>query len=615
MAFKKTTIQSKLLRVILLINGAVILLTCIMFFTYEYVTFRQGRMRELIAIGKIVASNSTASLAFDDRTAARETLNALEAETRITAACLYDQDGKLFSSFPDHLSIATIPTSPAQDGFTFTGNSLEGFQGVIQGDQRLGTLYLRYNIEALYERMKVYAGLAVIIILISSAVAYLLYRRLQKSISRPILALAKTAHAIADLQDFSVRAVKESEDEVGLFTDAFNQMLYQIQQQNSALSESSARLRGVLNSALSGVVVIDAHGVIIDWNERAEKMFGWTKEEVIGKELASIIIPENFREGHRNGMLHFLKTGEGPVLNKLLELTALRRNGNEFPIELSISALKTNDVLTFCGFVTDITDRKKAEEAIHTFNQKLEQMVIDRTTELEIANKELESFSYSVSHDLRAPLRSIHGYVNILYEDYGSIMDDEAKRVIHTILRNGQRMGQLIDDLLAFSRLGRKELTKSDISMHDLAESIIDEYKRNAASNHTFFTLHPIPSARGDSTTVRQVWVNLISNAVKYSKEKEKPMVEIGAFEEHNNITYYVKDNGAGFDMEYYDKLFGVFQRLHSMNEFEGTGVGLAIVQRIISKHGGKIWAKAKVNEGATFYFTLIDKKAPEEVS
>ncbi|MEO7988968.1 MAG: PAS domain S-box protein [Chryseolinea sp.] len=607
MAFKKTSIQNKLLRVIQLISGTVVLLACVLFFTYEYVTFRQERMRELVAIGKIVATNSTAALAFDDRAAARETLNALQAETRITAACLYDRDGKLFASFPDHLSADAIPAAPGTGGFTFTSNSLEGFQMVTQGNQQLGTLFLRYSIEALYDRMKVYAALAIMIVLLSSALAYLLYIRLQKSISKPILALAKTAHAIADLQDFSVRAVKESEDEVGLFTDAFNQMLNQIEQQNAALSESSERLRAVLNSALSGVIVIDAQGDILDWNERAEKMFGWRKEEVMGKELARIIIPENFRQAHRNGMGHFLKTGNGPVLNQLLELTALRRNGSEFPVELSISALKTNDILTFCGFVTDITERKKAEEAIQTFNQKLEQMVIDRTAELEVSNKELESFSYSVSHDLRAPLRSIHGYVNILYEDYGTMMNDEGKRVIQTILRNGQRMGQLIDDLLAFSRLGRKELTKSHISMHDLAENVIDEHKRSAANGQVVFTLHPIPPARGDNATLRQVWVNLISNAVKYSKGKEKPTVEIGAIEEHQHITYYVKDNGAGFDMEYYNKLFGVFQRLHSMNEFEGTGVGLAIVQRIISKHGGKIWALAKVNEGATFYFTLSD--------
>lgn len=601
----KTSIQGKLLRVILLINGAVLLFTCTVFFAYEYVTFRQGRLRELNALGKIIASNSTAALAFDDRAAAREILNALQAETRITAASLYDTDGKLFSHFPDGLSVTSLPTPPPADGFVFSSDCLEGVLDVTQGTKRLGTLYLRYSIQALYERMTVYLGLVVIMIMMSSLLAYLLFRRLQKRISKPIIALAETAHAIADRQDFSVRAVKESEDEVGLFTDAFNEMLNQIQRQNTALTESSDRLRAVLNSALSGVIVIDAQGMIIDWNERAEKIFGWSRDEALGQDLAATIIPENHREAHRKGILHFINTGEGPVLNKLMELTAVRRNGDEFPVELSVSALKANSTLTFCGFITDITERKKTEEAIHTFNQKLEQMVVDRTAELQFANHELEAFSYSVSHDLRAPLRSIHGYVSILLESYGPMLDDEAHRIINVITRNSQRMGQLIDDLLAFSRLGRKELSRSNIPMGEMIENVIDEFRRSGACENTAINIHRIPPALGDNTTVRQVWVNLISNALKYSRGKEKPTLEIGSFEENDVVTYYVKDNGAGFDMAYYDKLFGVFQRLHSTKEFEGTGVGLAMVQRIIFKHGGKIWAEAKVNAGATFYFTL----------
>ncbi len=601
----KTSIQGKLLRVILLINVAVLLFTCTVFFAYEYVTFRQGRLRELNALGKIIASNSTAALAFDDRTTAREILNALQAETRITAASLYDKNGKLFSHFPDDLAVTSLPSPPPADGFVFSSDCLEGVLDVTQGTKRLGTLYLRYSIQALYERMTVYLGLVVIMIMMSSLLAYLLFRRLQKRISKPIIALAETAHAIADRQDFSVRAVKESEDEVGLFTDAFNEMLNQIQRQNTALTESSDRLRAVLNSALSGVIVIDAQGMIIDWNERAEKIFGWSRDEALGQDLAATIIPENHRDAHRKGILHFINTGEGPVLNKLMELTAVRRNGNEFPVELSVSALKANSTLTFCGFITDITERKKTEEAIHTFNQKLEQMVVDRTSELQFANHELEAFSYSVSHDLRAPLRSIHGYVSILLESYGPMLDDEAHRIINVIMRNSQRMGQLIDDLLAFSRLGRKELSRSNIPMDEMIENVIDEFRRSGACENTAINIHRIPPALGDHTTVRQVWVNLISNALKYSRGKEKPTLEIGSFEENDVVTYYVKDNGAGFDMAYYDKLFGVFQRLHSTKEFEGTGVGLAMVQRIIFKHGGKIWAEAKVNAGATFYFTL----------
>jgi len=210
-----------------------------------------------------------------------------------------------------------------------------------------------------------------------------------------------------------------------------------------------------------------------------------------------------------------------------------------------------------------------------------------------------------VSHDLRAPLRGIHGYTRILYEDFGNELSDEAKRVMNKIMDNAKKMGQLIDDLLAFSRLGRKELMKMNLSMNEIVSGIYEELKKNEDHRDITFNINNLPLSFADNITMKQVWINLLSNALKYSKRKEKTIIEIGSQIKGDEIIYYIKDNGAGFDMRYADKLFGVFQRLHSDEEFEGTGVGLAIVQRIISKHGGRIWAEGKVNEGATFYFSL----------
>ena len=249
----------------------------------------------------------------------------------------------------------------------------------------------------------------------------------------------------------------------------------------------------------------------------------------------------------------------------------------------------------------DITPRKQSEESIKQLNKELESNLY----QIESVNKELESFSYSVSHDLRAPLRGIHGYTQILYEDFGNELSDEAKRVMNKIMDNAKKMGQLIDDLLAFSRLGRKELTKMNLSMNEIVSGIYEELKKNEDHRDITFNINNLPLSFADSTTMKQVWINLISNSLKYSKRKEKTIIEIGSEIKGDEIIYYIKDNGAGFDMRYADKLFGVFQRLHSEEEFEGTGVGLAIVQRIISKHGGRIWAEGKVNEGAVFYFTL----------
>jgi signal transduction histidine kinase len=231
-----------------------------------------------------------------------------------------------------------------------------------------------------------------------------------------------------------------------------------------------------------------------------------------------------------------------------------------------------------------------------------------RTSELIAVNAELESFSYSVSHDMRIPLRAIQGYSRMLKEDYESKLTPEANRLIDNIISYTKKMGQLIDELLAFSRLGRKELVPENVPMQDIVKNICTEMTTEHSCPRIEFKINELLPAEGDTVALNQTWINLISNAVKYSRLKDKPFIEIGSMEQGNDTLYYIKDNGAGFDMRYADKLFGVFQRLHNEDQFEGTGVGLAIVHRIISKHGGRVWGEGKVDEGATFYFTLPRK-------
>ncbi len=248
-------------------------------------------------------------------------------------------------------------------------------------------------------------------------------------------------------------------------------------------------------------------------------------------------------------------------------------------------------------------------EQIQHHTTELEERVHERTTQLQFANKELEAFAYSVSHDLRAPLRSIHGFTEILLEDYTDKLDDEGKRICAVIKKNAERMSQLIDDLLTFSRLSRKELNKTVIDMNRLVKSVCLEVIPPDKSNKVKIIIDDLCDAFGDPNLIKQVWFNLISNAVKFSAKKKMPEINISFEKENNMIIYSVKDNGAGFDMRYLNKLFGVFQRLHSEKEFSGTGVGLAIVQRIIQRHGGEVWAEGKVDEGAAFYFSIPDKE------
>ena len=255
-----------------------------------------------------------------------------------------------------------------------------------------------------------------------------------------------------------------------------------------------------------------------------------------------------------------------------------------------------------------VLEERAAE--IHELNTELEGRVRERTAQLEAANKELEAFAYSVSHDLRTPLRAIDGFSHILLDDYTDKLDAEGKRLLNVVRDSTCRMGQLIDDILQFSRTGRLEMVFVDIDMEGLARSVVGELQPFAAGDKLQVDIEPIPHSTGDRAMMRQVFVNLLSNAMKFSRAREPAMIRVGGSIEGEEAVYFVSDNGAGFDMQYVDRLFGVFQRLHAMSEFEGTGIGLAIVKRIITRHGGRVWAVGKVDEGATIYFALPTRQS-----
>jgi PAS domain S-box-containing protein len=354
----------------------------------------------------------------------------------------------------------------------------------------------------------------------------------------------------------------------------------------------------VVKQSKDAIYLHNADGKIISWNKGAEEIYGFTEEEALNMFMWNIV-PEQLLS-QANKAIQSIQKGEKI---ELLQTKRITKFGKLIDVIFSASVITdaNGNLQSVAITERDITQQILADREIRQLNLDLKANI----TQLELTNKELESFSYSVSHDLRAPLRSINGYSQMILEDYGSLFNEEMKRLFSAIQRNATKMGCLIDDLLEFSRLGRKEPTKIPIDFSALVGQVIKELTKESGWKGEIVVQQPLLPAEGDPMLLSQVFLNLVSNAIKYSGKKEKPRIDIGSYEEGNENVYYIKDNGAGFNMEYAHKLFGVFQRLHSNSEFEGTGVGLAIVQKVVTKHRGKVWAQARLNEGATFYFSL----------
>jgi PAS domain S-box-containing protein len=355
----------------------------------------------------------------------------------------------------------------------------------------------------------------------------------------------------------------------------------------SALRVASTQIEDLYENAPCGYYSLNGDGVFVNINKTLLTWLHYEKYEVINQlKFRDIIVSHNLPLFETNFPI-FKKQG---FINNL-EFDFVRKDGLTFPVILNSTALfdERKAFVKSRSVVVDIAEIKKAQHRIRQLNE------------------ELEAFAYSVSHDLRSPLRSIDGYTKILEEEYGPKLDEEGNRLMQTIVRNAKRMGQLIDDLLNFSRIGRKDIVKASFDTDALVRSIINEQMEHVGERQIKFNIHELHKTFGDSVLLRQVWENLISNAIKYTRKSESAIVEIGSYIEKNEVAFYVKDNGVGFDMNYSHKLFGVFQRLHKIQDFEGTGVGLAIVYRVVMRHGGRVWAESKINEGATFTFTVPD--------
>ncbi len=851
MTFQDLPIKRKVIAVTMLTSVTALVLTAVAFMVYDQISFRQAIIRHLSITASIVAAQSSAALSFKNPKDAQENLAVLRGDSHVRAAALYDNAGDVLVRYPTDALITTFPLVPDKPGRYIRNGKLIFFQPVVEGDAVCGTLYLEYDLGALHERLRLYAGIALLVLFSSLLIALAISNVLQRHITESILALADTAKLVSNRGDYSVRARKIGSDEIGLLADGFNQMLSRIQEQTLALSESGEQLRLALEASRTGtwdwhlktnkvtwdqynqrlfglqpgafkgtydhfldlihpedragvgyavtqalerkaelnsefrvvwpdgsvhylvtrgkalyddsgqpvrmngvtaditerkmaeevraflaaivessddaVIGKDLQSIVVSWNAGAQRMFGYTAAEMLGRPITPLLSPDRPEEEAR--ILEDVKRGG----IRHFETVRLHKDGHAIEVSLTVSPIKDahDKIIGFSSIVRDITDRKRADaaleqqaailreqaqlldlanvlardldnriilwnsgmekmygwtrsealgktshellhaefgqpleliratlfsqghwegELIHTrkdgqrrfvasqwvlhndahgqpaaileisnditerkraeeqilrMNAELEQRVEDRTAELTTANKELEAFTYSVAHDLRAPLRHIDAFTRILNEEFATVLPDEAKVYLDNILNGSRNMSRLVDDLLNLARVGRQELKCQPTPLGAVVQDVLVDLKRETEGRSIEWRIQPLPTLECDSGLIRQVFTNLLSNAVKYTRPRSAAVIEVGHTKMNDEMAVFVRDNGVGFSMKYAGKLFGVFQRLHRAEQFEGTGVGLATVDRIVRKHGGSVWAEAAVDEGATFYFTV----------
>ena len=611
----RVSIKHKIIAIILSITFLCISVGVAFFAFWDINRIKSDIQSNLQLHTKLIADYCIVPLTFGDNVQATEALSRLQYIDFVETGCLYDKDGNIFATYPDTLSQNDLVLIPSQDGCVYRDNYFYSQQSALFKGEIYGTLLIKANSKRLVElksKLAIFLPLGALVIVFLS---YLLAGMMQRIISKPILKLKDHIESVANNQDFTHVIVSVRNDEIGSLYDGFNNLLKQInrrqQERDRAVEKrrlSEEKYKLLVDSAPMPICFVDNSGAVTFMNASFKEVLGYSVLDIPTLDSWwQIAFPESEYQKWviNNWYSGFNKTVDGDSGVSSDEYKVVCKGGDiRYFI---VSSIKLNDgILT--TFI-DITDRNQAREDILKLNEDLELRVKQRTIQLEAANKELEAFAYSVSHDLRAPLRAIDGFTQILTEEYISKLDDEGKRLGDIIQSNTKKMGKLIDDLLAFSRIGRASINMTLIDMSCMVNAIYHEITtENQRLNHQF-SIAELPNLVADTNMMRQVWINLISNAVKYSGNRDPAIIEVSGYQENNNLVYCIKDNGVGFNMKYENKLFGVFQRLHSDAEFEGTGVGLALVQRIVHRHDGNVWAKSIVDKGAEFYFSIPQKK------
>jgi PAS domain S-box-containing protein len=594
-SIRDVPIKQKLMIIIMATTAAALLLSGVGIVVFDLVLFRGYLQRDLTALAGIIADNCTAALAFNDPQSATETLGALRARTHMVNACILRADGTILAQYSRPGAPAQCPPAGSSDDVRFNKEYVTLSHAIVLVNRRIGTLVLLYDLEEVIERVKLYGSTVVACILLSGLVAFLISSSLRTLITAPISQLVRATRSVSETSDYSIRAQKLSGDELGVLVDRFNDMLDGIQSRDNnlrkalldreeALREAEnarERLRFMAESMPQKIFTATPAGDVDYFNRQWMEFTGLPIEEI--PNWAQYMHPDDLDDSIRDWR-HSMETGETFRVEH-----RFRRFDGVYRWHLSrAQAMRDSlgSIQMWIGSTTEIHEQKEREE------------------ELRRANYDLQQFAFSASHDLQEPIRNVAIYSEIIANQYQDRLDAEGQQFLGFLTEGGRRLATLINDLLAYTRAGVVEGDMTTVDASAVLKHTLSSLAEAIRENQAIVTFDALPELVMAEVHLQQVFQNLISNSLKYRTENA-PLIHVSAVRQGGAWCFSVKDNGIGIHPQYKEKIFGVFKRLHRDQKYPGTGIGLAICQRVVERYGGRIWVESEPGKGATFYFTV----------
>jgi len=601
-ALRDIPIKRKLVLTTMITTTVALLVAGLAIVLVDSVLFRQFLRRDLSALARIVADNSTAALAFNDPDSAAQTLGALRARFHVAGACIYRSDGSILASYSREGSFA-CPRPDTGESIQTTAAGLLVSQPVLLGGQRMGTLMLLYDLGEIGERVRLYGSTVFLVILASSILAFLLSSRLRSMIATPISRLVNATTAVSKTGDYGVRAEKLSGDELGVLVDRFNDMLGGIQSRDqdlkTALADRETALREVerererftfmAESMPQKIFTAKPNGEVDYFNQQWMEFTGLSFDQIKGWGWTQFIHPEDL-DANLAIWRHALETGEPFHFEH-----RFRRADGKYRWHLSrVHAMRDpeGNITMWIGSNTEIHEQKEKEE------------------ELRRANEDLQQFAYSASHDLQEPIRNVAVYSEIIAKRYADKLDADAQQFLGFLQEGGRRLATLVSDLLAYTRASMAEISETSVDASLILKNAISSLAEAIRESDAVITYDELPEVYMGEAHLQQVFQNLIANALKY-RDESAPQIHISAARRGSQWCFSVRDNGIGIDPQYKERIFGLFKRLHHDRKHSGTGIGLAICQRVVQRYGGRIWVESESGKGATFFFTVPQHARP----